>query len=241
MIDAAPLPSVRTEFAKRAEGRREEEKRLTEFHRRKDKERERREDERETGADELTIAALATDDQVLAFTVELDAYDAATVEALQQNRIALDQVDSELELMLAQAFVLPDGRRVFKTEDGLRVFDENGQELRGEDIDPAAIDDAKPSWDRFSQYQEQRVEIIQQQQSLLDYQQQLDSARDRLAAGDITADELHTMDEDLQRNLPDTVSELLPEDMRGEPEAEIKANAEPPGFGPGFRLDMPTL
>lgn len=53
-----------------------------------------------------------------------------------QNGRALERVQEDLRIMVDKAYVLPDGRRVFKTEDGMRVFDEHGEEIKGFDPDP---------------------------------------------------------------------------------------------------------
>ena len=47
----------------------------------------------------------------------------------------------------SQAYLLPDGRRVFKTEDGSRVFDEHSIEVT--DFDPETIEDWRPRREAF--------------------------------------------------------------------------------------------
>ena len=239
-MDMTPLPFYRTEFAKRAE-RREEDQRLFEFNRKKNKERDKDEDARESDADGALIVVMATDAEIADFTVELDAYDTATVEALTINREQMEAVQADLEEMLGEAYVLEDGRRVFKTEDGLRVFDEKGQELSADDLDPGLIDDRKPTWETYSSSISTYDSLAKERTGLLDYQNDLDTVRERLKAGDVSADELRQMDDDLRRSLPDAVKKLLPQDMQDEPAAEAEIVSEPAAFRPGVRLDMPEL
>jgi hypothetical protein len=70
--------------------------------------------------------AMATDTQIAEFRVELDDYRAATVESLMEDEQRLAEIRERIEKELAQAYVLPDGRRVFKFRDGVRVIDEFG-------------------------------------------------------------------------------------------------------------------
>lgn len=179
-----------------------------------DRERRRKEDRLEDERrDASTMTAmdvvLATMEDVARFRVELDTYDTATVEALMENREALDAVRERIDVMLMDAHVLPDGTRVFKTEDGLRVFDEHGQEIPPETIDPAEIDDRKPKWEAFQAEIEAERVLIEKQKELLAYQQKLDEARERLDAGDITQQELEDIKADLAADMPNAVREKL--------------------------------
>ena len=96
-------------------------------------ERTRREKQERLESDESQFIDMAVSfasiSQVQEFYAELDVYNAATITALDENRKQLDAVEERLEDLLSKAHVLPDGRRVFKSEDGQRVFDENGAEL----------------------------------------------------------------------------------------------------------------
>ncbi len=60
---------------------------------------------------------------------ELDQYDAAIVDALIDNEHALEEAGKHRDKLEANAFELPDGRKVFKTEDGQRVFNANGAQV----------------------------------------------------------------------------------------------------------------
>ena len=87
---------------------------------------------------------LASSEELAAYRVELSMYDTATVEALMDNQEKLDEVRDRIDVMLTEAYVLADGRRVFRTKDGLHVLDEQGQELSKDIIDPDSIADHKP-------------------------------------------------------------------------------------------------
>lgn len=148
--------------------------------------------------------------QVHEFRAELDVYDTATITALEECRVKLEAAEQRLNDMLDRAHVLPDGRRVFKTEDGTRVFDEHGVEIDASVIEPEEISDALDKWEDVSAAFDQVEQLKQMQRDLLDYQDRLDAARDRLDTGDITQDEFDNLKSDLTDNMPDAVRAHVP-------------------------------
>ena len=125
--------------------------------------------------------------EVMEFRVELDLYDTATIAALDQNRIALEQVQERLDDLLDRAHVLEDGRRVFKTEDGTQVFDEFGLEVDASLIGSDDIADTRPTWETYKVHFDEEARLRQEQTELLAYQDRLDMARERLDSGEITS------------------------------------------------------
>lgn len=106
--------------------------------------------------DILALAAeviLATEIQIEEFKVKLDAYDEATIIALMENQEQLDAINAQLLSMLERAYVMDDGRRVFKTEDGTQVFDEFANEVTCDELDFDLISPDSPTW-------EQRLELL---------------------------------------------------------------------------------
>ena len=239
-MEAETLRSYRLEFARQAQDRREDERRRASEIRVRDKYEEAEERKRDRQDDEFELVVMATELEISNFTAKLDHYDAATVEALMENRQAMELLQKSLNDMLAEAYVLPDGRRVFKTEDGLRVFDEHGQELSAAEVDPHEIDDSKPRWEMFRAAGDQLNALSEERQQLLDYQQELDTARERIRAGSVTEDELKQMDEQLAKDLPVPVQKLLPSDMQPEKSADAELTTPEP-FRPNVKLDMPTI
>lgn len=194
--------------------------------RHEDRERERRkegrlEDERQEAETWAAIeTVIATMQEVAEFRVKIDDYDAKTVEALMENRELMDAVRKKIDAALEQAHELPDGRKVFKTKDGLRVFDQDGHELASEMIDPSEIDDNKVRWETFKAWKDEKVALEAKQQQLLEYQAKLDEARERLDNGDITQKELDDLKADLAADMPNAVREKLGIE-------EPKENADP--------------
>lgn len=173
-------------------------------------------------------AAFAPPMRIAEVRTRFDGYDAKTVEALMDNRDAIDAVSRRLEGMTQNAHVLPDGRRVFKTMDGQRVFDEDGQELSRDLIDPDIIGDHKSKWEPYRDAKAERARLHEEKQELHAYQAKLDRARDRLDKGDITKAELNKMEADMSATMPNAVREKLGlAKPKAEAAPEIQTSAPP--------------
>lgn len=202
------------------------------FARQQEEQRSRRERNEELRNDDAAFmdAAMSviSTSEVASFKIELDLYDTATVTALQENEIELAAVRERMDNLLGQAHVLPDGRRVFKTQDGLRVFDENGIEIETKVIDPEMIADSRPHWEEYKPDFERSKELIAKQTELLDYQTKLDDARERLDTGDLSRKEFDTLREDLKADMPEAVRAHVP-GMEAKIQPLQDANAVEPG------------
>ncbi len=200
----------RTEFARTVARRRAEADHFQRQHEER-KDRERNADRADDAVTELAaVAVMATEAQLAEFRIELDQYDAAVVEALDENTRELEKVRAELDEMLSRAYVLDDGRRVFKMDDGITVIDEFGEELSPDVIDPDAIEDWRPGGNRFLDRFHAERDLVQRREELLDLQKDLDEARDLADEGDLTADELSELRERLASQTALTVGSKLP-------------------------------
>ncbi|MFN3170701.1 MAG: hypothetical protein ACE37E_08410 [Hyphomicrobiales bacterium] len=174
----------------------------------------------------------ATTAQIEAFTVQLDRYDAATVAALNRNANELELVRERIEDMLLRAHVLDDGRRVFRTQDGTKVFDEFGVEVAPETVTPDEIDPSAPTWEEYWSDRERHTELTQERQELLDYQERLDGTRERVTDGELSADELDALETELEELMPLAVQEELGLEPTQEPALEgdfVRATAPAAG------------
>ena len=167
-----------------------------------------------------TEVAMANERQLAEFAAKLDAYDQATVTALMDNQERLDAVQARIAVMLEQAYVHEDGRRVFKTEDGTQVFDEFGQELSHEEIDFDLIGPDRPTWEAYSAERELEKTLITERTELLEFQTRIDEARDRVADGEISEADLADLDAELADLAPPAVRSQLPESLRPPQEIE---------------------
>ena len=186
--------------------------------RKKHKERERQEQEEREWLERLTEAPAA---QIAAFRETLDEYDTATVRALMVNQKALDEVHDRRDAMEAAANRLPDGRLVFKTEDGKRVFDKDGVQLSHDVVHPDAVPDAAPRWETYKGNRETERALLYDRDKLHAYQHRLDETREAIDHGHISADALEKMDIDLRKSMPDTVKAQLQGTSAPEPVAEL--------------------
>jgi hypothetical protein len=209
--------STHTAAALKLFARQQEEERLR---------RERKEDLRDDAADLADFAMVAiSETEIREFRFELDQYDTATIAALQQNESELSLSRERLETLFGKAYVLPDGRRAFKTEDG-QVFDEFGNEVPEDVILASEIEDFRPRWEEVQPQIAHHNKLLQQRTELLGYQDKLDDARERLDAGDLTRDEFDELRDTLKAEMPDAVRAQIP-GMESEQKPQVSADADP--------------
>jgi len=158
---------------------------------------------------EYLEAALAMPVEIEDFKVRLDTYDTATVEALITNEQQLTAVRERIRDMLHEAYVLPDGRRVFRTRDGNQVFDEFGKEIGPEIVRADEIDRRKPTWEEFKGWSEQEAKLEEERQQLQEYQQKLDDARTKANDGSLSKDDLDQLDKELDKSMPKAVRDIV--------------------------------
>ncbi|MBT8167599.1 hypothetical protein [Falsiruegeria litorea] len=177
-------------------------------------EQERREKLEDRLDDQLVALAveviMATELQLKQFSAKLDTYDEATVVALMENQERLDAVQARISLMLDQAYVHEDGRRVFKTEDGTQVFDEFGEELSAEEIDFDLIGAERPTWEAYSAERALENDLMAERAEILEFQEQVDAAREQVAEGDISEADLEALDAELMDIMPLAVRANVP-------------------------------
>lgn len=169
---------------------------------RRAKAEERAEDDLASLAVEIVMA---TEVQIRAFERRLDRYDEASVAALMENREALDAVRARLDAYLAQAYVMEDGRRVFRTEDGSQVFDEFGTEVSGAELDFDAIPPGSPTWEAYRPDFEARQALEAERSAILAYQNKLDDAREASSDGAMSIAEMDDLDAELLNLMPASV------------------------------------
>ena len=156
-----------------------------------------------------SLEKMATEQQIAAFQQRLDDYDTKTVDALMENGKALDKLGKELRQMRDNSFVLPDGRHVFKTEDGTRVFDEKGAEISPKALDPNIIGEHCTRWETFDAAHRAEQHLNSERHDLLEFQGKVDETRARVDKGGISKKELDALDADLKANAPPAIRQRL--------------------------------
>jgi len=161
--------------------------------------------------DFATSVILADQVEVETFRADLDTYDALTIEAIMENREILEKLYLQRDAALDNAHQLDDGTHVFKSEDGVRVFDKDGNQLAPDIIDPDLIDDRRTTHEEWQGITDQikKHEIIDQK--LLDYQEKLDAARERLEDAELTQEEFDELREGIEKDMPIEVRRKLPD------------------------------
>jgi hypothetical protein len=171
-----------------------------------DKQKTKEKEEKETKEFEQL---LATSEQIAAFNNRLDDLDTKNVHCLMENGEALDKIHEQLRNMLENAYVLPDGRRIFKTEDGRHVFDEHGAEVARETIDPELIDRHHTAWEAFNATKNAEAKLQTERHEMLEFQTKIDDARARVDKGGMSKKDLDALGADLDANAPPGVRQKL--------------------------------
>lgn len=161
-------------------------------------------------ADAASLIVVATEAELQRFEKKLDVYDEATVIALMENQRALDLTQARLDLMLDQAHVIEDGRRVFKSQTGLFVIDEFGNEISPDELDADLIGDDKPTAEQYLEGLHQKESLLQDRQKILEFQEKADDAREKIQDGDLSKSELDELDAELADALPVSVRNHVP-------------------------------
>ena len=152
------------------------------------------------------LVATVSQQQLDDFRVELEAYQAATTEELLYLREQLDRLESERQELLDKAYVLPDGRRVFKSEDGTKVYFEDGTEVDPSIVQHHQIGEEHTYWQPYHR-KTMQVDIVKQHfDATLSYQHKTDALEQRLERGEITEGEYGEMRETLVGQAPKRVS-----------------------------------
>lgn len=179
--------------------------------------------EREEKAEKEALDALATTQQIEALNVQIVRYDTATVEALMENREALDQVHARMEAIQANAFVLPDGRRVYPTAKRDAVFDEQGTRLSHDIIDPRLIPAGKSTVEEKTGAWDQARALEETRSKVLAFQAKNDAAAERVAKGGLTSGDVTAMGKELEDNAPQAVKDVMARSHTGIAAAPVAA------------------
>jgi hypothetical protein len=175
--------------------------------------------------------AMATPDQLEFFERKLEAYDSAIVLALMENTHALDEVRNRIDQMLAKAHILEDGRRVFKSQDGTFVIDEHGQDVSNDEVDFDAISPHRPTAEQFLEALNEESDLLQDRERIIEFQDKVDAAKDRVAGTEFTEAELDELDAELSAVMPKSVKMHLP--------SEFNPTTNAPDIQKEFRATTP--
>jgi len=173
--------------------------------------------------DLVASVILADPIEVEAFKADLDTYDALTIEAIMENREILERLYLERDAALENSYQLDDGMHIFKSEDGIRVFDKEGNQLTPDIVEPNQIPDHHTTHEAWQDIRNKihKHEIIDQK--LLDYQEKLDTARERLDDDELTQEEFDELKDGIEKDMPIEVRSKL-SDYDPSQETDLKSD-----------------
>lgn len=151
-----------------------------------------------------------------AYETKLDSQDIAVTKALMENQLELERLFALREQILEAAFVLPDGRRVFKSEDGITVYDESHAIVGLNVIDPNDIPDSFVRHEKLLGVDQLISSTEAERDKLHKAQDDIDAARDKLSIarsklgvarsaiedGNLTVQDIEEMDADIEASIP---------------------------------------
>ena len=168
----------------------------------------------DTFMDIAAAVIIADQVEIDVFKQELDIYDEATLKAILENREILESLYTERDRLLDNAYQLDDGRRVFKSEDGVTVIDEFGHDVPPEVVMPEAISDIYSKAEEYLPIQQGIIKHEAIEKRLYNYQEHLDDARELANSGKMTQQELDDYRQQLQTEMPIEVRKQLPDDFK---------------------------
>lgn len=203
-------------------------------------------------------AIVATDIQIKAFEKRLDQYEArldayeaqldarevAITEALMENQLELDKLYALREEMLANAYVLEDGRRVFKSVDGVTVYDEFHAVVGTDVVNPDDIPDYLEKYEThflhnkkaISRFEGDRANLHKALEDIDASREKISVARDKLNVGrtkiedgNLTVQDMEEVDADVEAAMPAALPALPASAMKHLSGIENASNAPDAG------------
>lgn len=164
-------------------------------------------------AEFLTLATevvMAAQIQIGEYKAKLVTYDEATVFALMENQEQLDAVRAEIQDMLSRAYVMNDGRRVFKSEDGILVIDEFGEIVTLEELNPDLVPFDGPTSDEYLSKLKLEDDLLAERQKIHEFDELKNQQHEELEEGGVTEERLEEMDAELFNAMPDSIRTHVP-------------------------------
>ena len=166
----------------------------------------------------------AYEDQLDIYEAKLDARDVAITKALIKNQEQYEALISVQEKLLDNAYELPDGRKVYRSEDGSSVYFEDGAEVPADIISADAIADGFTTIEELDEINGALEDIKKERDALHDAQadndlrrdtlsearEKVSSARAKIEEGGLTVDEIDNLDAEILDLMPKGELPALP-------------------------------
>jgi len=112
---------------------------------------------------------------------------------------------------------MEDGHRVFLTEDQTQAFDENGTEVTRDEFDFGLVPKNSPTWKTIMRARSEKDTLLAdykaanvEREQILEFQEKVDAARERVADGKMSNDELDDLGGELSEATPASVKKHTP-------------------------------
>lgn len=136
---------------------------------------------------------------------QIDEAALAAARALEEVRQRELAAQARLDEIRRTATRTEDGRTVYRTADGTRAFDEDGNELTPEDMAGIEWADGAATWEEYQTAVDDRAQALRDRQEIEAYQDRLEQGRDRLERGEpLTAEEADSIRRDIEA-MPESV------------------------------------
>ena len=136
---------------------------------------------------------------------KLDRADRASLAALEDARQRAAEAREALEALHRRAALLPDGRRVYRTQDEAAAYDEDGNRLTGREMGGVEWRDGQPTWEGEIEQRDRLREAVREVEDIEAYRRHLEEQQERHGEGDLSPDELKELDRSLDAAMPAAV------------------------------------
>ena len=183
------------------------------------------------------------------YDAQLDIYDEAVTRALIRHVERLGLLEARHAELLAHAFMLENGTKVFKSEDGSFVIDEAGNELSKDIIDPgtvpygyttaeeyrSSLDQIKAERATIEALHKAQSEIDKARDASADAREKINDARSAAQKDGVTVEELDDLELEIEAamptglpKLPTSASKLLADEHATNTVPDLQASFELP-------------
>jgi len=136
---------------------------------------------------------------------ELNMADRASLIALEKARQHQAEAERALQELQERAARLPDGRRVYRTEDGTAAYDESNNRLTEAQMAQVPWEEGQPTWEQRNRGFDDVQAASRDVRDTEAYRERLHEIQQRHAAGEMSKDELEDLDKNFEADMPESV------------------------------------
>lgn len=165
----------------------------------------RKQAERDENFDMFITIALASQADLQSFQNMLDDYEAKATQRILELQNKLDQQLSKQKEMLDNAYVLPDGRRVFKFKNTDKVIDEFGENVSPDKITANEIPDHHPDGEAYKANIDNIAQTRKDTKETIKFRDRVNEMQEELDQGKVSEDRLNDLKSEFDDIMPDSL------------------------------------